>query len=575
MAGAGGIGEYQVGAALREGWGGTIRGGTYRRTGRRVTVQEVRPDLTATPGLVERLGSLGRDAAAVRDPHLLAVYDLVGDSGSYRLIAEWSDGDTLAARLRRGSLAPAQAIAAVCDVLAGLEALHARGLFHGHVGPETVVVDGDGTARLAELALCAAAAPAGSGIRTPTSATPPASACTCCATPGSRLDAVRRLSTPPPRDRGSRRSPAVRGAGRGSHRRARTGLARTRPWRRHKPAAGQPRPSAAADRARGTRGRRRGRRRHPARGQAERVVPSGPLTLGSDATLTATPVTGGCNTTFSFVGRGSLSGTGTLVYRWEQSDGQVTADTSLPITPKRGRLPAHPGMAPPGLAEGRRHHDAAHPQAGRPQAQPDVPLQLPVTTWRRLAQRNPLPGGAITVGIGLLLAGVCTYAFLAIAGHALTPLQYSAFASFWALLFVVAPGIFLPLEQELARAIAARRARGDGGGPVVRRVVLIGGAFLMVLVVAALLGFGPIDSHLLGGDGVLMVALLLGLTRVLRRAHRARHPERQQPVPVLRDPARRRGDLPRGLLRGAGVGARHAAQVRTASRWSPARSPRC
>jgi O-antigen/teichoic acid export membrane protein len=135
-----------------------------------------------------------------------------------------------------------------------------------------------------------------------------------------------------------------------------------------------------------------------------------------------------------------------------------------------------------------------------------------VTTWRRLSARNPLPGGAVTVGIGLLLAGVCTYAFLAIAGHALTALRYSAFASFWALLFVVAPGIFLPLEQELARAIAARRARGDGGGPVVRRVVLIGGAFLVVLVVGGLIGFSAIDRHLLGGEGVLMVALLLGLS---------------------------------------------------------------
>ena len=48
------------------------------------------------------------------------------------------------------------------------------------------------------------------------------------------------------------------------------------------------------------------------------------------------PATGGCNTTFAFVGRGSLSGTGTLVYRWEQSDGQVTADTSLPITSSEG-----------------------------------------------------------------------------------------------------------------------------------------------------------------------------------------------------------------------------------------------
>jgi O-antigen/teichoic acid export membrane protein len=134
-----------------------------------------------------------------------------------------------------------------------------------------------------------------------------------------------------------------------------------------------------------------------------------------------------------------------------------------------------------------------------------------VTAWDRLIRRNPLPTGALSVGVGLLLAGVCTYAFLAIAGHALSPERYSAFAGFWALLFVVAPGIFLPLEQELGRAISARRVRGEGGGPVVRRCALIGGGFLVVLVAGSLLAFGAIDNHLLGGDAILMVALLAGL----------------------------------------------------------------
>jgi O-antigen/teichoic acid export membrane protein len=130
----------------------------------------------------------------------------------------------------------------------------------------------------------------------------------------------------------------------------------------------------------------------------------------------------------------------------------------------------------------------------------------------RLRERNPLPAGAITVGVGLLLSGVCTYAFLAIAGHALSPDRYSAFAGFWALLFVVAPGIFLPLEQELGRAISARRARGDGDGPVARRCALIGGGFLGLLLVGSGIAFAPLDSRLLGGDGLLMVALLLGLS---------------------------------------------------------------
>ena len=137
---------------------------------------------------------------------------------------------------------------------------------------------------------------------------------------------------------------------------------------------------------------------------------------------------------------------------------------------------------------------------------------MPVKAIRRLRERNPLPAGAMTVGFGLLLSGVCTYAFLAIARHALNAERYSAFAGFWALLFVVAPGIFLPLEQELGRAIAARRARGDGDGPVVRRCVLIGVAFLALLLLGSGLAFGPLDTRLLGGDGVLMVALLLGLS---------------------------------------------------------------
>lgn len=134
-----------------------------------------------------------------------------------------------------------------------------------------------------------------------------------------------------------------------------------------------------------------------------------------------------------------------------------------------------------------------------------------MSTWVRLARRNPLPAGALTVGVGLLLAGVCTYAFLAIAGHALSPERYSAFAGFWALLFVIAPGIFLPLEQELGRAIAGRRARGDGGGPVVRRCALIGGGFLAILIAGSGIAFGVISRRLLGGDGVLMVALMVGL----------------------------------------------------------------
>jgi hypothetical protein len=329
LTGTGGVGDYELGTTIREGWGGTIREGRYRRTGRRVTVQEVRRDLTATPGLLERLGGIGREAATVRDRHLLAVYDLVDADGAFSLIAEWCDGATVGARLARGPLPPAQAVTVVHDVLAGLEALHARGLFHGQVGPETVVVDGEGTARLAELALCAAAAPAGFGAHSDIRDTARLGL-HLLRKAGSRFDAVRRVlddaagdgvATDAARLRANLEAAASTALGPG--------------WR-----------EGGGDPSRPREGRRVRLLLLLAlaavvaaavaavvllAGRGGGASPIGPLTLGADAKLTVSPASGGCNTTFAFVAGGSLSGTGTLVYRWEQSDGQVTADTSLPI----------------------------------------------------------------------------------------------------------------------------------------------------------------------------------------------------------------------------------------------------
>jgi hypothetical protein len=327
--------EYEVGEVLREGWGGTLRAGRYRRSGRQVTVQDVRADLVARSGLVDRLGEIGRRAARLRDPHVLAVYDLVDDGGIFRLIAEWSDAPVLAATLARGALPADRAVAILDDVLAGLVALHGSGLVHGRVGADTVVLESDGRARLAELAICAAAAPADAGPQGDVQDTARLGLQLLDGA-GSRYEAVRRPL-----------EAAGAGAGAADATRLREELAgaaaaagAVAEGRRRRTAAGPP---------------VKRRRRILLAALAAAVVaaaavtavlvlaggsvsplPAAPLVIGRDATVTVSPPVGGCNTTFVFVARGSLSGVGVLVYRWEQSDGQVTADTSLPIGSNEG-----------------------------------------------------------------------------------------------------------------------------------------------------------------------------------------------------------------------------------------------
>lgn len=99
--------------------------------------------------------------------------------------------------------------------------------------------------------------------------------------------------------------------------------------------------------------------------------------------------------------------------------------------------------------------------------------------------------------------------FLAVASRRLAPADYSSLVVLMAVLFGLGNGIMQPLEQELARAVSARRARGIGAGPVIRRAIVLGVTFATGVCVLVVVGqfFVKRDSI----NGWLLVALVVGL----------------------------------------------------------------
>lgn len=127
----------------------------------------------------------------------------------------------------------------------------------------------------------------------------------------------------------------------------------------------------------------------------------------------------------------------------------------------------------------------------------------------RAKARNPLPQGTLAVGAGLLVAGVTAYGFLVISARVLGPERYSALSVLWALAFLAAPGLFLPLEQEVGRALSARRALGDGGRPVVIKAARAGGTLALLLIAASIIGSRPLLDRLFDRDVLLLAGLAL------------------------------------------------------------------
>jgi O-antigen/teichoic acid export membrane protein len=132
---------------------------------------------------------------------------------------------------------------------------------------------------------------------------------------------------------------------------------------------------------------------------------------------------------------------------------------------------------------------------------------------RRLAARAPVPQGTFAVGAGLMVAGLATYAFQILAFRGLNKLDYGALNTLWVVVFVLAPGVFLPLEQEVGRAMAARRVHGIGGAPIVRRAGTLGGAFAVVMAIAVIVtAFTTrLVPRLFAGHSGLVVCLVIAL----------------------------------------------------------------
>ena len=102
-----------------------------------------------------------RSSAAVEDPRIQRVLDVLTDDEGTCLVIEWTTGSTVEDLLAEGPLADVESWRITLEVARALASAQAGGLRHGALAPRWVL-RGDG-GRVRVLGLCVAAALAGSG----------------------------------------------------------------------------------------------------------------------------------------------------------------------------------------------------------------------------------------------------------------------------------------------------------------------------------------------------------------------------------------------------------------------------
>ena len=127
------------------------------------------------------------------------------------------------------------------------------------------------------------------------------------------------------------------------------------------------------------------------------------------------------------------------------------------------------------------------------------------------SSRIALPEGTLTVGVGLFIAGISAFIFFKIGQQALGQDGFKPIVAMWFIAFSLAPGFFLPVEQEVGRALSHRRAIHQGGRPIIRRMIPLAATMLIILAAIITIASPYLTKHLFDGYGVVVVCLILTL----------------------------------------------------------------
>jgi O-antigen/teichoic acid export membrane protein len=112
----------------------------------------------------------------------------------------------------------------------------------------------------------------------------------------------------------------------------------------------------------------------------------------------------------------------------------------------------------------------------------------------------------------LFVAGFTSYAFFKVGQLALGKEDFKPIVALWFTTFALVPGFFMPVEQELGRALAHRRALGQGGRPVVRRMLPLTIGLATILIVGIAASSSWLTSDMFDGHWLVTLALVLSIS---------------------------------------------------------------
>jgi serine/threonine protein kinase/Tol biopolymer transport system component len=134
------LGPYEILFPLGAGGMGEVYRARDTRLNRTVAIKVLRADFSGDTARKQRFEREARTISSLNHPHICALYDIGNQNGTDYMVMEYLEGETLAARLKKGAIAPDIVLRIGIQIAEALDRAHRQGIVHRDLKPGNIML---------------------------------------------------------------------------------------------------------------------------------------------------------------------------------------------------------------------------------------------------------------------------------------------------------------------------------------------------------------------------------------------------------------------------------------------------
>jgi len=166
------LGPYEIVGQLGEGGMGQVYKARDTRLDRSVAIKVLSDQISHDPQFKDRFQREARVISQLEHPNICSLYDVGDEGGTFYLVMQYLEGETLATALATGPLAVNTAMKIALEVAAALEKAHRAGIVHRDLKPGNIMLTKQG-AKLLDFGLAAVTSAKTASVMSALPTTPP------------------------------------------------------------------------------------------------------------------------------------------------------------------------------------------------------------------------------------------------------------------------------------------------------------------------------------------------------------------------------------------------------------------